>query len=107
MAEEVSPEEVKDKLEDEDCLVVDIRNPHMYRSGHVPGAINIPMGELPQRIDEVDWGDDIVVVCPIGESSVQAARLIESFEGVGEEARVASMEGGYNEWGYELEEGRD
>lgn len=103
MVDQLSPEEVKEKVDEGECQVVDIRNPDHFGRGHVPGAINIPMGELPSRIDEVDWGYDIVVVCPIGESSVQAARLIESFEGVDEEARVASMMGGYNEWEYELE----
>lgn len=103
MVDRLSPEEVKEKIEGGECQVVDIRNPNQFGSGHVPGAINIPMADLPERIDEVEWGDDIVVVCPIGESSVQAARLIKSFEGVGEDACVASMDGGYREWSYELE----
>jgi hypothetical protein len=49
--------------------------------------------------------DDVVVACPIGQSSVQAARLIDSFEGVGEDDDVRSMSGGYEEWDYELEDG--
>ena len=103
MVEEIPPEAVKSKLEDKDVQIIDTRSPQDYNNGHIPGAINIPFAELPQRIDEVDWGEDVVVACPIGQSSVQAARLIESYEGVKDGATIASMEGGYDQWEYELE----
>ena len=106
MVEEVTPEEVREKLS-EDVQIVDTRPPAEFKAGHIPGAINIPLQELPQRIDEVEWGDEIVCACPIGQSSIQAARLIKSYEGVDGDARVASMEGGYQEWEYELERAAD
>jgi rhodanese-related sulfurtransferase len=104
MVEEVTPEEVKEKLDDEDAQVVDIRGPGAFAEGHVPGAINIPMAELPNRVGEVDWSDDVTVVCPIGQSSLQAAKLIGSYEGADADA-VTSMAGGYREWEYGLESG--
>jgi rhodanese-related sulfurtransferase len=61
------------------------------------------MAELPRRVDEVEWGDDVVVACPIGQSSIQAARLIGSYEGVDDDSSVRSMAGGYDEWEYDLE----
>lgn len=103
MVEELTPDEVREKLDEEDVQVIDIRPADQYEAGHIPGAVNIPMHELPQRVDEFDWGDDVVVACPIGQSSVQAAKLIGSFEGVSEDADVRSMSGGYQEWEYELE----
>jgi rhodanese-related sulfurtransferase len=106
MVEELSPEEVADLL-DEDVQIVDIRPPGEFAEGHIPGAINIPMTELPSRIDEVEWGDRIVCACPIGQSSVQAANLIRSYEGVDEDALVASMAGGYRAWTGALESGED
>jgi rhodanese-related sulfurtransferase len=104
MVEEISPEEVEEKLDDEDAQIVDIRQPDSFEAGHIPGAINVPMSELPSKVDEIEWGDDVTVVCPIGQSSVQAARLIGSYEGADADA-VKSMSGGYREWGYELEDG--
>lgn len=104
MVGEVTPEEVKAKLGDETAQIIDIRPPDAFERGHIPDAINVPMAELPRRIDEVEWADDITVVCPIGESSVQAARLIGSFEGAEADA-VKSMTGGYAAWEYELEAG--
>jgi len=104
MVEEISPEEVREKLRDANAQIVDIRQPDSFAAGHIPGAINVPMSELPSRVDDIEWGDDVTVVCPVGESSIQAARLIGSFEGADADA-VKSMSGGYQEWGYELEEG--
>lgn len=105
MVQEVSPEEVKERLDDARTQIVDIRPQYDFERQHIPGAINIPLSELPRRVDEVEWGDDIVVACPIGQSSIQAARLIQSYEGVEEGASVASMAGGYDAWEYELESG--
>lgn len=104
MVDEVSPETVKQKLNENDAQIIDIRPPDEYADGHIPGAINIPMSQLPQQIDEIEWSDDVTVVCPIGQSSVQAAKLIGSYEGADADA-VKSMKGGYREWEYELENG--
>ncbi|GAB3322904.1 rhodanese-like domain-containing protein [Haloplanus rallus] len=104
MVEEVTPEELHDRLESGDSpQIVDIRGPREFAAGHIPGAINVPMGELPSRIDEIDWADDVVVACPIGQSSIQAARLIGSYEDVDDAGSVRSMKGGYDAWEYELE----
>lgn len=101
MVTELSPEEVESRLEE--LQVVDIRGPRRFAEGHIPGAINVPMAELPARIEAIDWEETIVCVCPIGQSSIQAARLIESYEGVPEGATVASMEGGYRDWDGDLD----
>lgn len=104
MVEEITPDEVKRKIdESEETQIIDIRSPGEFANGHIPGAKNIPMQELPSRVDEVEWGDDVVVACPIGQSSVQAARLIGSYEGVENGEAVKSMAGGYEDWEYELE----
>lgn len=106
MVDEVTTAELKQKLEsDNPVQVIDIRPPAAFEQGHIPGAVNLPMTELPSRVDEFDWEDDIVVACPIGQSSVQAARLISSFEGVDDDAAVRSMAGGYDAWDDELEQG--
>ena len=106
MVEEIAPEEVKEKLDaGEDVTVVDIRPRPQYEQGHIPDARNIPLNELPARIDEHDWDGEVVVACPIGQSSIQAARLIGSYEDVEDPDTVRSMEGGYGAWEYELEAG--
>ncbi|MEF8780085.1 MAG: rhodanese-like domain-containing protein [Haloferacaceae archaeon] len=105
MVEELTPEEVKEKLDAGEIQVIDIRDERAFRTGHIPGAENVPMNELPRAVDEIEWGDEIVCVCPVGQSSIQAAKLVESFEGVDDDARVTSMEGGYRAWTYDLASG--
>lgn len=101
---EIEPEEVKRKIDEgEPIQIIDIRSPAEFAMGHIPGAENVPMHELPRRVDDIEWGEDVVVACPIGQSSIQAARLIGSYEGVGESAAVKSMAGGYQAWTYDLE----
>jgi rhodanese-related sulfurtransferase len=108
MVEEMTPEQLHERLAngDRDSLqVVDIRTEAEFREGHVPGAINVPFPEFPERIGAVDWGEEIVCVCPIGQSSLQAARLLEAYEGVDPGATVANLEGGYEAYDYDLERG--
>ncbi len=102
---EITTDELRDLQEDgEDVRIVDIRNPARFERGHIPGSENVPFGELPQVIPEFDGADHIVTVCPKGKSSIQAARLITSYEGTAD-ATVESMAGGLNEWAekYDLE----
>jgi len=104
MVEDITPAELNERLEaGEEVQVVDIRQRPEYEEGHIPGAINLPFPRLPQEMESVDWDDEIVVACPIGQSSRQAARLIQSYEGVDDEARVANLEGGYRDWEFDLE----
>jgi len=104
MVEELSPTELQAKLEDgADVQVVDTRPPRAYAAGHIPGAANVPYGQLADRIDEVDWGEEVVLVCQEGISSVQAGRLLESYEGIEDDATVASLAGGYDAWEFDLE----
>lgn len=104
MIEEVSADELERKLAaGEDVQVVDIRPPAEFRDGHIPGAVNIPFPEFVSSLDDHEWGDSVVVACPLGESSRQAARLLESYEDVSPDAAVANLAGGYEAWQGDLE----
>jgi len=102
MDDEISAEALRALLDgDADVRVVDIRSPGAFRRGHIPGSENVPFEELTDRIESVADADRVVTVCPKGEASVQAARLIGSFEGFA--GRVDSLEPGIDGWPYELE----
>ncbi|MGA9400024.1 rhodanese-like domain-containing protein [Haladaptatus sp.] len=101
---EISTEDVHDLIEsEEDVRIVDIRPEPQFDGGHIPGSENIPFHTLPRRISELNDADRVVTVCPLGKSSVQAARLIGSYEGVSGDVPVESMAGGLTDWEYELE----
>lgn len=96
---EISTEEVQELLEDDaDVRIVDIRDERSFEHSHIPESENVPFHELSSRIDELEDADHIVTVCPHGEASVQAARLIGSYEGTAD-ARVESMAGGLEKYG--------
>ncbi|WP_135533836.1 rhodanese-like domain-containing protein [Halostella pelagica] len=104
MVEEITPDELAAKLDtDGSVSVVDIRPEAAFEAGHIPGAENVPFPEFTAAVEGRDWGEDVVIACPIGESSVQAGRLLESHEAVGPDTTVASLAGGYEAWNNELE----
>lgn len=105
MADELTAEELKAKLDDGDePQLIDVRQPGPFERGHLPGAENVPMTELPTSIDEIEFEDEVVVACEIGQASLQAVRLIESYEGAAE-SDVWSLEGGFDAWDGEVESG--
>ncbi|MGA1076339.1 MAG: rhodanese-like domain-containing protein, partial [Ilumatobacteraceae bacterium] len=57
-----------------DAQLVDVRQPEELVEGVLPGAVNIPLGELPVRVAELDRGRRVVVVCRSGGRSGRAAQ---------------------------------
>ncbi|MBC9986654.1 rhodanese-like domain-containing protein [Haloferax sp. Atlit-47N] len=107
MVDEVSPAAVEELLDGEDPpLVVDVSTEAEFALGHVPGSINVPLSNLVSHLDRVAGAERIVTVCPRGEASVQAVRLLSAYEGT-EDARIQSMAGGLAAWDGPLEEGLD
>lgn len=105
--DEISPERVAELLALESApTVVDIRQPPAFRRGHIPGSRNVPFRQLPDRVAELADAERIVTVCPHGKSSVQAAKLINSYEGA-TETTVESMTGGLRAWEGAVESGFD
>jgi len=61
--QEVTSEELRDRAEAGDVLVLDVRPTEEYLAGHIPGAVSIPVDELAERIAEVPEDIEIVVYC--------------------------------------------
>lgn len=58
-------------------IVLDVRTPEEYASGHVKGALNIPVQELRARHTELgDKNTPVVIYCRSGARSAAAARLL-------------------------------
>lgn len=86
----------------EPVLIVDVRTGVEFDLGHVPGSVNVPMTDLMDRIEDLEFPSRLVVVCEVGEVSAQAARLIEAYEGIGPEQTIANLAGGYRAWSAEM-----
>jgi rhodanese-related sulfurtransferase len=61
-----------------DPTVVDVRELFEFTSGHVPGAKNIPLGELTARHLEMPKDQPVYVICQSGGRSVQATQYLEA-----------------------------
>ena len=59
-----------------DAPIIDVREPREYVAGHVPGAVLIPMGQLPSRMSELDPGAPVYVVCASGNRSAAMTDLL-------------------------------
>jgi hydroxyacylglutathione hydrolase len=78
----------------EPLQVVDVREPEELTAGIVPGALTIPLGELPARLGELDPGRTTVVICRSGYRSLLAAEFLRD-QGF---ARPRSLAGGMLAW---------
>lgn len=56
--------------------LVDVREPSEVAGGTLPGAVNIPLGELAARLDELDRSRRVVLLCRSGARSANAAALL-------------------------------
>jgi rhodanese-related sulfurtransferase len=57
-------------------LLIDVRQPEEFRSGHIPGARLIPLGELGQRLQELPKNKEIICVCASGSRSRSATKML-------------------------------
>lgn len=71
--------------------LIDVRTPAEYARGTVDGAVNIPVDELRDRLDEVEA--DAIVHCQVGLRGYLAARTLTQTG-----RRVRNLDGGYRTW---------
>ncbi len=91
---EIQPEELKRKLDaGEEVFVLDVREPHEYEICNLHGHL-IPLGELPQRLHELDPSREIVAHCKGG---VRSAKAVELLRQAGF-TKVSSLAGGILGW---------
>ena len=81
-------------FENSSHLLIDVRTPMEFMRGHVPGAINIPLNQLHQRINEIPHTDPIVVICATGNRSMSGSSILAQ---AGYE-QVYNLQGGTMVW---------
>ena len=69
-----------DKLpRDGSVILLDTRTAWEYSSGHIEGFVNIPVDELRERLDEIEPGNPVYVICQSGLRSYIATRILEGY----------------------------
>ncbi|HEU4680199.1 MAG TPA: MBL fold metallo-hydrolase [Gemmatimonadales bacterium] len=86
--------DVAAQLGRDDAVVLDVRNEGEWRSGHVPGSLNLPLGSLDQRLGEIPRDRPVIVHCQTGARAAMGASLLRA-RGFTD---VRLFPGGFAEW---------
>ena len=87
-----------------ETILIDVREPDEFSSGHVPGAKNIPLETVARNLDSLKPFKTVYVICLAGGRSAAACQTISRH--FGQDKNVINIEGGTSSWisaGYPLE----
>lgn len=74
--------------------LLDVREPHELSISSLPGAVNLPLGQLAGQMSELDPNQEIIIFC---KSGIRSARALEILLGAGFR-NVKHLQGGINAW---------
>lgn len=94
--EEITATELKALIDrGEDFQLIDVREPHEFEIARIPGAKLIPLGEIVNRICEIEKGKTAIIQCKGG---VRSAKAIGYLKDAGFEGRLINLKGGIGAW---------
>ena len=96
----IKPEDAKKMLESENPpALIDVREPDEFASGHIPNAVNVPLGDVVNRVIRLGIPKDqpVMVYCRTGRRSSEAASKLQ---GAGYQ-KIYDL-GGITDWPYEI-----
>ena len=85
-----------------ELVVLDVREPEELELAALPGALHIPMRQLPQRVHELPRDRDVAVLCHHGMRSAHVVAWLRELQGF---QRVQNIEGGIDAWSCEVDPG--
>ncbi|MFD3261443.1 rhodanese-like domain-containing protein [Paenibacillus lentus] len=95
---EITPPELSERLKKgEKIMMLDVREPDEWAAGHVRGAKHIPLGQVLERLNELNADEELVVICRSGNRSGLACELLQE-----KGFNVVNMTGGLLAWEDEL-----
>lgn len=99
--EEITATELKSRMDaGDDIQLIDVRQPDEYAFAKIEGSKLIPLGEVIQRMGELDDSRETVVHCKMGGRS---ARAIEALRAAGYKGDLKNMKGGITAWSNEVD----
>ena len=73
--------------------LIDVRSASEFASGHIPGAVNIPMDQIEARLDDLHPTVPVVLICQTGKRARMTAGLLEPCQ-----RQIAVLDGGTSAW---------
>ncbi|MCM3237333.1 rhodanese-like domain-containing protein [Heyndrickxia oleronia] len=90
----ITPDELKEKLERGEKLnLIDVREADEVAEGMIPEAKHIPMGEIPESLDQLDQNLEYIMICRSGGRSARVCQFLQD-----NGYKVVNMEGGMLNW---------
>jgi rhodanese-related sulfurtransferase len=80
-------------------LLLDVREPWEFGICHIDGSINVPMGQIPQSVDQFQDAEEIVVICHHGIRSRHVIRFLQQQITDG----LINLDGGLDAWAREVD----
>lgn len=99
--QDITATELKQRLDaGEDIQIIDVRQPDEHAFAKIEGAKLIPLGEVANRINEIDETRETVVHCKMGGRS---AKAIEILQHAGFKGNLTNLRGGITAWSNEVD----
>lgn len=76
---EISAAGLETELAQGNARLIDVRELHEYVDGHVPTAVHIPLGAVPDRVDDFRGDGPVYLVCRSGARSMRACEFLHQF----------------------------
>ena len=70
-------DELAEALGRDKQVLIDVREPHEFAAGHVKGAVNVPLGQLAEKLGRFDPNKETYVICQSGHRSASGARMLK------------------------------
>ena len=99
--EEITATGLRQRLDEgEDIQIIDVREPYEYELARLENSKLIPLGQVVDRMNEIDPARDTVVHCKGG---VRSAKAIDDLRGAGFAGRLSNLKGGITAWSNEVD----
>jgi len=99
--EEITATELKQRLDNgDDIQIIDVREDNEYAFNQIPNSKHIPLGQILNRMDEIEPSRETVVHCKMGGRS---ARAIDALQRSGYEGKLINLKGGILGWSDEVD----
>jgi len=93
---QITAEELRQRITaGEDLVLIDVREDDEVALGMIPGALHIPMGEIPYRTDDITNEAEVIFICRSGARSQRVCEYLQQ-QGF---TKTINLNGGMIEWG--------